>query len=191
MKNVCQTCLFDLDFGLPVELRDQFVDQTELVTMPKDETNKNYWANQMNLNIDKLELPYKDPAVQEALREVAKKHVPSLKRNLPQPCTFFIKGECNRGKMCPYRHTDITEDEVRELKQGPDSSIKGRFHGINDPMAKKILAKVKEVHVPQPPADLGITTLYIGNVDTDIDEDDIREQLSPFGKIKQLKMVHR
>jgi pre-mRNA-splicing factor RBM22/SLT11 len=26
LKNVCQTCLFDLDFGLPVELRDKFID---------------------------------------------------------------------------------------------------------------------------------------------------------------------
>jgi pre-mRNA-splicing factor RBM22/SLT11 len=26
LKNVCQTCIFDLDFGLPVELRDKFID---------------------------------------------------------------------------------------------------------------------------------------------------------------------
>ena len=25
VKNVCQTCIFDLDFGLPVELRDKFI----------------------------------------------------------------------------------------------------------------------------------------------------------------------
>ena len=92
MKNVCQTCLFDLDFGLPVELRDKFIDQTELVSMPKDQVNRDYWAQQMNNNIDKLELPYKNPEIQEALAEVAKNFAPSFKRNLPHICTFFIKG---------------------------------------------------------------------------------------------------
>ena len=61
LKNVCQTCIFDLDFGLPVELRDKFIDKTELISMPKDMANKDYWAHQMNANIDKLDLPYKDP----------------------------------------------------------------------------------------------------------------------------------
>lgn len=45
VKNVCQTCLFDLDFGLPVELRDKFIDQTEVVAMPKDAVNRDFWAN--------------------------------------------------------------------------------------------------------------------------------------------------
>jgi len=67
MKNVCQTCLFDLDFGLPVELRDKFIDQKEIVSMPKDVVNRDFWANAVNQNIDKLELPYKNPEVQAAL----------------------------------------------------------------------------------------------------------------------------
>lgn len=31
--------------------------------MPTDMVNKNYWAQQMNTNIDKVELPYKNPDV--------------------------------------------------------------------------------------------------------------------------------
>lgn len=112
VKNVCQTCLFDLDFGLPVELRDKFIDQKELVSMPQDVVNRDFWANSVNQNIDKLELPYKNPEVQEALAEVAKHWGPSAKRNLAHVCTFFLKGECNRGTACPYRHTDITEEDI-------------------------------------------------------------------------------
>ena len=48
LKNVCQTCLFDLDFGLPVELRDKFIDSTAVVAMPKDATNRDFWANTVN-----------------------------------------------------------------------------------------------------------------------------------------------
>jgi hypothetical protein len=47
-----------LDFGLPVELRDKFIDSTAVVAMPKDEINRDFWANTVNQQIDKLELPY-------------------------------------------------------------------------------------------------------------------------------------
>lgn len=40
--------------------------------MPKDSINRDFWANTMNQNIEKLELPYKNPEVQSALAEVAK-----------------------------------------------------------------------------------------------------------------------
>jgi len=34
-------------------------------------TNRDFWANNVNAEIDKLELPYKDPKVQSALGEIA------------------------------------------------------------------------------------------------------------------------
>ena len=67
LKNVCQTCIFDLDFGLPVELRDKFIKKGEKVEMPKDLVNRDYWANNMNQNIDAIDLPYKNPEVLKAL----------------------------------------------------------------------------------------------------------------------------
>ena len=73
--------------------------------MPTDVINRDFWANNMNANVDKLELPYKNPEVQEALAEVAKQWGPSSKRNMPHVCTFYVKGECNRGPACPFRHT--------------------------------------------------------------------------------------
>ena len=167
LKNVCQTCLFDLDFGLPVELRDKFIDQTEIVSMPKDATNRDYWANQVNQSLDKLELPYKNPEVLNALAEVKKNFHPSQKRNLPHVCTFYIKGECNRGAVCPYRHENITEEDLESMKKGGniDEKIRERFHGINDPIARKILDKVKETRMPSPPDDPNITTLFVGGID--------------------------
>jgi pre-mRNA-splicing factor RBM22/SLT11 len=110
-------------------------------------------------------------------------------------CTFYVRGECNRGTACPYRHTDIAEEDLEGMKKGGGSieqKIRDRFHGINDPVAKKILDKVKETNLPTPPADLNISTLFIGGVTDDtIDEDSIKKQLEPFGKIKAIKMIHR
>ena len=95
-------------------------------------------------------------------------------------CSSFVRGECNRGKTCPYRHTDITDADLESLKKGNGSieqKIKNRYHGINDPVATKILSKIKERgKLPDPPEDKNITTLFLGGV-KDTTEDVIKEQL--------------
>ncbi len=30
----------------------------------------------------------------------------------PHVCSFYVKGECNRGQECPYRHEMPVEDEL-------------------------------------------------------------------------------
>ena len=50
-KNVCQTCLLDLEYGLPVEVRDKFMENANKLKIPKDETNRNLWAHEMNMNV--------------------------------------------------------------------------------------------------------------------------------------------
>jgi hypothetical protein len=35
--------------------------------MPKEQANKNYWANNINQNIDKIVLPFQDPVLKETL----------------------------------------------------------------------------------------------------------------------------
>lgn len=57
--------------------------------------------------MDKLDLPYKNPEIQSALAQIAKKFAPSVKRNMPHVCTFYVRGECGRGSLCPYRHEKI------------------------------------------------------------------------------------
>ena len=56
---------------MPVELRDKFIDQSQMMLMPKEKANKDYWANNINLNIDKLVLPFNDNALKETLAQVA------------------------------------------------------------------------------------------------------------------------
>lgn len=54
--------------------------------------------------------------------------------------------------------------------------MKDRFHGKNDPLANKILNKIsnnKENDI-KPPADFTITSLYIGNVTSEITEKDFQ-----------------
>ena len=125
--------------------------------MPKDMANKDYWAHQMNANIDKLDLPYQDPVVKQALAQIARVHngnadkglggSKAAKRNAAHVCSFFVRGECNRGKQCPYRHTDISDQDLEGMKKGNgsiDERIRERYVGINDPVAKKIMDKISE-----------------------------------------------
>ena len=70
VKNVCQTCIFDLDFGLPVQLRDQNIPSKDKVEMPKQLANRDFWSNNMSSQIDKLDLPYRKPEIIEALKQV-------------------------------------------------------------------------------------------------------------------------
>ena len=57
LKNVCQTCLFDLEFGLSVELRDKLLDDQK-VNIPTQMGNREFWIEHANKHIDNLVLPY-------------------------------------------------------------------------------------------------------------------------------------
>jgi pre-mRNA-splicing factor RBM22/SLT11 len=157
VKNVCQTCLFDLQFGLPVEVRDKFL--AEKIEVPKDIVNKNFWANKMTNNLDKLDLPYDKDVAYPILDKM--KREPNAKRNLPHICSFFVKGNCARGETCPYRH------EIPEITELSNQNIKDRYYGVNDPVAKKILRGFGDNRPPIPPADKRVTTLFIGGLTDD------------------------
>lgn len=142
--------------------------------MPKELANRDFWANKMNANIKELDLPYKKPEVVEELRKVAERHKPADKdshkfdRNRPHVCSFFVQGKCNRGKACPYRHDDITDEDLKAMQKGQgkfEDRIKNRYNGVHDPLAEKIADKMKTFKVPDPPEDKSITTLFVGGID--------------------------
>lgn len=166
--------------------------------MPKEQANKDYWANNVNRNIDKLVLPFNDPSLKATLAEVAAEHhkggnnAPSNK-NRAHVCTFFVRGECNRGLACPYRHTDISEKDLESLQKGYGSiedKIRERYHGVNDPIASKILSKVTEKpKVPEPPADESITTLFVGGVTSEMTSEELTDKMSPYGKVLKVDLL--
>jgi len=82
---------------------------------------------------------------------------------------------------------------LESLKKGLGSvedKIRERYHGINDPVAKKILSKIKDKpNAPEEPEDPTITTLFIGGVTSDITENDLVSKLEIFGKISSIKIL--
>ena len=129
LKNVCQTCLFDLQFGLPVELRDKFLKKK--IEIPKEQANLDYFISKATENFENLELPYYKPDVYKISPELSaikniidiknkennnndKNNKKIIKRNQRYICTFFLRGECNRGDLCPYRHEIIEQSDNDE-----------------------------------------------------------------------------
>ena len=211
LKNVCQTCILDLEYGLPVQVRDEAIKQQTnsdssivLANMPVQRANRDFMyeqienntgiARQFGGNLNAL-LPY-DKVSRDNNDGIGngnqmllklKRDEPYYKRNLPHICSFYVKGTCNRGDACPYRHELPIKGELS------DQNIKDRFFGHNDPVAKKMLERHNEWkngggpdgNIPKPatPDDITIRTLFIGGIDHSITQDHIRDKFSPFGNI--------
>jgi len=185
MKNTCQTCLLDLEYGLPVQTRDHALSVKDNIA--KSDVNKEYFTQNME-----REIANTDGTV--AVGNVGKAQTPSdlllrlartapyYKRNRPHICSFWVKGSCKRGEECPYRHEKPTDPDDPLA----DQNIKDRYYGINDPVANKLLNRATEcaeMEAIKPPQDSTITTLYIGGLGVLINEDDLRNHFYQFGEI--------
>jgi pre-mRNA-splicing factor RBM22/SLT11 len=98
-----------------------------------------------------------------------------------------VKGECNRGATCPYRHVNPNDEHDPTLSQ---QNFKDRYYGVNDPVASKILGtRSQTIQDMVPPEDTTIKTLWLGGIKAPLDEKDIRDQLYSFGEITSVKLV--
>ena len=136
MKNCCQCCIYDLEYGVPVAVRDHYAKGDEL-TMHKSEVQREFFAQQNEVALANGTLTAHQSgasrqAVVPELQRLARKR-PNYERNRAQICSFFVKGECRRGKECPYRHEKPREGELTNQR------IKDRYFGVNDPVANKML----------------------------------------------------
>ena len=64
-----------------------------------------------------------------------------------------------------------------------EDRIKDRYHGNNDPLAKKIMEKIEEYKLPEPPADKTITTFFVGGVTEQDQKEELEKKFSDFGKV--------
>ncbi|CAN0880164.1 Zinc finger CCCH domain-containing protein 40 [Linum grandiflorum] len=185
LKNVCQVCLLDLEYGLPVQVRDSALSIDTNDAIPKSDVNREYFAEEHDrkarAGID-YESSYGKVRPNDTILKLQRTS-PYYKRNRAHVCSFYIRGECTRGAECPYRH------EMPETGELSQQNIKDRYYGVNDPVALKLLNKAGEMPSLEPPEDEGIKTLYIGGIDARISEQDLRDNFYAHGEIESVKMV--
>ncbi|CAE8589755.1 unnamed protein product [Polarella glacialis] len=184
VKNVCQTCLFDLEYGLPVQVRDKYLEElgADKVALPNSRVGRDYQLQNAQADKDGADLPYGKVGAHPMLQRLARM-TPYYKRNEARICTFYVKGACNRGQDCPFKH---------ELPQGGElanQKLRDRFHGDNDPLAAKIIRRATEDLTLMPPEDKSVTMLYLGGLPPGAKEKDIRNQFYVFGEIRSIRMA--
>jgi len=183
IKNVCQKCIFDLEYGLPVEVRDQVLEDHQKMVLPDSKVGKQLALDAFSKQIDSGDTPYGKKGPGHHLLMNLKRSKPYYKRNETRICSFFVKGSCNRGTECPFRH-ELPDD-------GPlaHQRLRDRFHGVNDPVAAKIQRTGIKKFTLEAPEDRSVTTLFFGNLTEEITEQDLRDQVYDCGLIKSIRMM--
>lgn len=204
-KNVCQTCLLDLEYGLPVQVRDASIapGDRQRTVVPQSDGTREYVAAQSeraiaNGDIDAI---YKAPKINN-IAEKVKRTAPRYERNRARICSFFLKGACTRGLYCPYRHEKPENDDENGMAE---QNIRDRYYGVNDPVARKIFAKVGLSSdgknklprpngkgggsVPPPPEDTSICTLFIGGIKDGVDEAGLRSLFTGLTGLSRMSLL--
>lgn len=202
-KNVCQVCIYDLQYGLPVQVRDKVLAEEgstdAVVAVPQSDANRAWMTAQQERDIEQGKaiqgcVPTTSAAAMK-LQGMARME-PRYERNLPKLCSFFAKGECNRGSQCPFRH-EMPRDRNDPLSK---QNTKDRFFGNNDPVASGMMRRQKE-KAEKRRAELkarggegderAVSTLYVRFTDEGgrrVTEADVRDKFYSFGEISSVRM---
>ncbi|VVB01855.1 unnamed protein product [Arabis nemorensis] len=185
LKNVCQVCLLDLEYGLPVQVRDTALNISTHDSIPKSDVNREFFAEEHDRKT-RAGLDYESSfgkiRPNDTIR-MLQRTTPYYKRNRAHICSFYIRGECTRGAECPYRH------EMPETGELSQQNIKDRYYGVNDPVALKLLGKAGEMGTLESPEDQSIKTLYVGGLNSRVLEQDIRDQFYAYGEIESIRIL--
>jgi pre-mRNA-splicing factor RBM22/SLT11 len=200
VRNCCQSCLLDLQFGLPIQIRDAALN---LVAQgPNSHLNREYYAQNMEKQLaqDKergLLLPAEyekaDSAAMKLLTKLSKADA-YYKRERPAPCKDYAAGSCPRGDECPYSHEPEDHPHLFFSSVG-DGYKRGRYE--LDGSLAPVVAKGDTIAVPvgpidlSPPKDPKVMSLFLTGVEDDLPEYAIKEFFAPYGQIRSVVCVHK
>ena len=235
-KHVCQVCLLDLDYNLPVQVRDAAMGIAVDPLAPKSDVGREYAltnaAESGALGVEYLQgggagggggtptvaiaggggagpsalavaggsggddslalsLPSSSSSAgpfggaNPTLAALARK-APNFDRNRARVCSFFAKGECKRGRSCPYRH-ELPQSARDDPLARQD--YKDRYYGVNDPVAARMAQRFAEraARAAAPPEDGSVTTLFVGNLPAAATEGDLRAAFSKYGALSAVR----
>ena len=207
-KNVCQVCIYDLEYGLPVAMRDKILREegaaaggSMALAVPQSDANRSWFNAQQARMIESGEMDRNIGSAAHAKLASVARMQPRYERNLAKLCSFFAKGDCNRGANCPFRH-ELPKDRNDPLAK---QNTKDRFYGTNDPVAKKMLWRRHQIEENKMKADAlkgeedgderAVATCYVrfdtrdeATQNITITEQDLRDHFYSHGEIVAVRM---
>ena len=190
LKNVCQCCLLDLEFGLPIQVRDKYLAENEHVAVATSQQGIDFQVQKAaleNLNgstlaIEAASAGYSKLSENPHLQRIARS-APYYERNEARPCSFFQKGECTRGDMCPFRHV---------IQKNDTGTIRGRLLGTNDPAGDKMMLAdaARLAAMPATPSDDSICTLFVAGIPQTASDEEVLRILQSAWPTDQVVKVH-
>ncbi|EFH49552.1 hypothetical protein ARALYDRAFT_487526 [Arabidopsis lyrata subsp. lyrata] len=167
LKNVCQVCLLDLEFGLPVQVRDTALQiNSTHYSIPESHVNREYFAEDHDRKTG-AGLDYES----------------SFGKMLPN-VLFQIFKEQHHTMIGTGHEFVVSTPLMPETGELSQQNIKDRYYGVNDPVAKKLHGKAGEMGTLEPPEDESIKTLYVRGLNSSILEQDIHDKLYAYGAIR-------
>jgi pre-mRNA-splicing factor RBM22/SLT11 len=199
LKNACQCCIMDLQFGLPLVIRDKAL---ELVSQgPQSEINREYFAQNNERAIE-------EGSIGAEQYEKTDEKARELLRRLAQSKPYFRKGRevdqdgnpisggppgsggatggnaaigASVGGPGPIRTRDSRAAAAVGARPGGRGGRRGPIGPSAPPPGPKDYL---------PPADRNIMSLFVTGIEDDLPEYKIRDFFKVFGKIKSLVVSH-
>ncbi|KAI1505956.1 RNA recognition domain-containing protein [Biscogniauxia marginata] len=185
MKNCCQCCMLDLQFGLPIQLRDAALKM--VAPGPGSEINREYFAQNNEKAIEEGHGTEEYEKTDEKARE--------LLRRLANSKPYFRKGR-------PIEDGNATNSTGGNPVVGAGVGGPGPIRTRDSRAAAAAGAKPGRRPFPSaaqlppgpkdylPPADKSITSLFVTGIEDDLPEYKVRDFFKEHGKIKSLICSH-
>ena len=94
LKNVCQSCILDLEYGLPTHVRDSALGIASKI--PQSETNRQYYVNHIEARLEGATMATAAgtpsaaaPAAQKGHALARRSRAPDYATSRPHLCSFF------------------------------------------------------------------------------------------------------
>ena len=210
-KGVCQTCILDLDYNVPVQVRDAALG-APAQEAPKSAVHREWHAEQLERLMAEEDAGGAGAGTAGRLLAAAgaagggggggrgaggkerpgellnklQRSAPYYERNKAKICSFFVKGTCTRGAECPFRH-ELPKHAVNDPLS--NQKLQDRYHGTNDPVAERMLKRAEEMPGLEPPADASVCTLYVGGLGPAVGAAELRAHFAEDGPLLEVRVV--
>lgn len=218
-KNICQVCMTDLTFGLPVGVRDTFLRTAlekgiegisqQFATQPKSRVGQDYLLNRQlalkQAGEGQLQLENGQDASDQAVTSLvlgAQAHLDSDGHQhghfrLPEVCDKWLK---NAGKQClsgcskrpccgAIKFPELTQTLIRDKLE--DDVRHGRAMDASSSLGFEILRKLVQSTAAKPSKSGGNKsfTLYVSNLPKRATEQLVRDAFAKFQGLTKVRVV--